>query len=62
MFIKCHIWVLMFLQHITNGCRWSVTSGDPSVFKQEDANIRVSLSLTCLSHANDPVVEEPVYN
>lgn len=37
-----------------------VTSGDPSVSKQEDANIRVSLSLMCLSHANDPAVEEPV--
>lgn len=52
--------MLMFFQPIANGCRWNVTSGDPSVFKQEDANISVSLSLTCLSHANDPAVEEPV--
>lgn len=52
--------MLMFSQHVVNGCRWGVTSGDPSVFKQGGANIRVSLSLTCLSHANDPAVEEPV--
>lgn len=50
--------MLMFFQHIANGCRWSVTSGDPLVFKQEDANI--SLSLMCLSRANVPAVEEPV--
>lgn len=52
--------MLMFFWHIANGCRWSVTSSDPSVFKQEDANISVSLSLMCLSHPSDPAVEEPV--
>lgn len=44
--------------HVANECKWSMTSEVLLVFKQEDTNIRGSLSLTCLSHASDLGVEE----
>lgn len=44
--------------HVVNECKWSMTSEVLLVFKQEDTNIRGSLSLTCLSHASDLGVEE----
>jgi len=47
-------------QHIANGCRWSMTSVVLLVFKYEDTNVRGSLSLMRLSHANDLGVEKPI--